>query len=191
MRLSTSLCLSAVNMAEIIRVTSEALQAQIRNLLPSQQGFGEDLQASNVIMPIIDLTPAGEGSTLRQDLQTAWDFATDHNEINNSTATLVNTPGFYKVELTMVGKIGTSASREAKLSINDGTTNQIIWQVSEAQSTTPEYGYFMSNVMTVFLRSGDSLLGQSTFNELTMNVWTRQIADVNGNFTQPLGFSTQ
>ena len=44
-------------MAQLINLTSEALQATIRRLLPSQQGFGEDLQATNVVTPIIDLTP--------------------------------------------------------------------------------------------------------------------------------------
>jgi len=56
---------------QIIRLTSEALQASIRRLLPSQQGFGLDLEATNVITPIIDLTPTAEGSELRQDLQSA------------------------------------------------------------------------------------------------------------------------
>ena len=41
---------------EIITVNSEALQTTIRDLLPSQNGFGSELQASNVITPIIDLT---------------------------------------------------------------------------------------------------------------------------------------
>ena len=58
-------------MAQITQITSEALQATIRRLLPSQQGFGEDLQASNVITPIIDLTPTAEGSSLSENLSTA------------------------------------------------------------------------------------------------------------------------
>ena len=59
---------------EVITVNSEALEAQIRDLLPSQRGFGSELQASNVILPIIDLTPTAEGSILRTDLQTALSF---------------------------------------------------------------------------------------------------------------------
>ena len=51
-------------MAQLISITSEALQATIRRLLPSQQGFGEDLQASNVITPVIDVTPTAEGLSL-------------------------------------------------------------------------------------------------------------------------------
>ena len=49
-------------MAEITSVTSEALQRKVRELLPSQRGFGEDLQAQNVIVPIVDLTRSAEGS---------------------------------------------------------------------------------------------------------------------------------
>ena len=55
---------------EIITVNSEALETQIRDLLPSQNGFGSELQASNVITPIIDLTAAAEGTGLRSDIQT-------------------------------------------------------------------------------------------------------------------------
>jgi len=85
-------------MAQIRQVVSESLQATIRDLLPSQQGFTEDLQASNVITPIIDLTPSAEGSTLQTDLQQALNFggATAHS-IANTTSTIINSPGFYRV----------------------------------------------------------------------------------------------
>ena len=53
---------------EITPITSEALQAVIRRLLPSQRGFGDDLQATNLITPIIDLTPTAEGSSI----PTSW-----------------------------------------------------------------------------------------------------------------------
>ena len=59
---------------EIITVNSEQLQATVRNLLPSQNGFGSELQATNIITPIIDLTPSAEGTVLRQDLQKALTF---------------------------------------------------------------------------------------------------------------------
>ena len=56
---------------EIITVNSEQLQTTIRNLLPSQAGFGSELQASNVITPIIDLTASAEGSSTPEFLQRA------------------------------------------------------------------------------------------------------------------------
>ena len=84
-------------MPQIINVTSEALQATIRNLLPSQAGFSEDLSATNLIQPVIDLTPTAEGSILRADLQTALDFTVAVSSVENSSATLASTAGFYRV----------------------------------------------------------------------------------------------
>ena len=59
----------------ISSVTSEALQLKLRQLLPSQQGFGTDLSASDTIIPVIDLTQAAEGSGLPSYLQTALAFS--------------------------------------------------------------------------------------------------------------------
>lgn len=56
-------------MAQVKPVTSEALQATVRRLLPSQNGFTEDLQASNVIIPTLNLTPSAEGSELPLELR--------------------------------------------------------------------------------------------------------------------------
>jgi hypothetical protein len=86
-------------MAQITRITSEALQATIRRLLPSQQGFGEDLEATNVITPIIDLTPSAEGSVLTDYLQQALAHSsqTSFNIQSAGTTNLVSTPGFYRV----------------------------------------------------------------------------------------------
>ena len=82
-------------MSQIISITSEALQATVRRLLPSQQGFGEDLQASNVILPVIDLTPTAEGSQLPNDLARSLNFggATEYAAFG-AAATLMNTPPF-------------------------------------------------------------------------------------------------
>ena len=72
-------------MPQLINVTSESLQATIRNLLPSQAGFSEDLTATNLIQPIIDLTPTAEGSILRAALQTAIDFTVEAQAAENSS----------------------------------------------------------------------------------------------------------
>jgi hypothetical protein len=65
----------------ISTVTSEALQLKLRQLLPSQQGFGTDLSASDTIIPIIDLTAAAEGSDVPEFLQRAWDSSTDYDQV--------------------------------------------------------------------------------------------------------------
>ena len=89
-------------MAQLINITSEALQATVRRLLPSQQGFGEDLQAQNVITPIIDLTPTAEGSSVPVQLQEAFFAGQASQSIRNGgTVTLVNTPGFWRVNYSI------------------------------------------------------------------------------------------
>lgn len=83
---------------EIITVNSEALETQIRDLLPSQNGFGSELQASNIITPIIDLTSAAEGSGLPFDLRTALAFGSQTAfDIANTTTVIANSPGFYRI----------------------------------------------------------------------------------------------
>ena len=83
---------------EIITVNSEALQIKIRDLLPSQNGFGSELQATNVITPIIDLTAAAEGSGLPVDLSRALAFGSQTAfDIKNTTTVIANSPGFYRI----------------------------------------------------------------------------------------------
>ena len=179
-------------MAQIIYVTSESLQAQVRQLLPSQQGFGEDLQASNVILPIIDLTSAAEGATTAQNLQTAWDDSTSLNQVNNQTTTIVSTPGFYKVDLPLMYNPSGSLTPAATIQINDGTATKIkIWQASFAITGVASATVTSDDSFVVFLRTGRTLEAFSNATSVVMNVWTRQIADVNGNLTNPLGFSPQ
>ena len=84
---------------QITRITSEALQATIRRLLPSQQGFGEDLQATNVITPIIDLTPTAEGSSVPESLQQALAYGsqTVFSQTNAGDVAIISTAGFYRI----------------------------------------------------------------------------------------------
>lgn len=179
-------------MAQIISITSESLQSQVRQLLPSQQGFGEDLQASNVILPIIDLTSAAEGATTAQNLQTAWDDSTVLNQVNNGTVNLVSTPGFYQVDLHVMYNPSATLGPAATVQINDGTATKIkIWQASFAITGVANATVSSDDRFVVFLRSGRSLEGFSAAASVVMNIWTRQIADVNGNLVNPLGFSPQ
>ena len=72
-------------------IKSSNLESKVRSLLPSQggQGAGFDLSASTQIVPIVDLTESAEGSNLRQDLQTAVDFATTRTAITNASNTTI------------------------------------------------------------------------------------------------------
>lgn len=175
-------------MAQTINITSEALQKTVRDLLPSQQGFGEDLQASNVIVPTIDLTPSAEGSVLRSDLQRALGFGTTHTQVANGTSTLVSSTGFFSVYGIMTWR-GSVTNEVGSIQLTDGLTTKVLWEANILGSGSPDVTHLSQEIdFTAYLRAGDSLTCTSSAAVITFNVTTRQIADVNGNLTNPLGF---
>ena len=178
-------------MSQVINITSEALQATVRALLPSQQGFGEDLQASNVIVPTIDLTPTAEGSILRSDLQRAFGFGTSFLNTANNTETIASTPGFY----ALIGTVSwedANFNRLAEIEVDDGTTQQRIYKLDVLGGTPGNIdNRIIAFDFTVFLRAGDTLTQTTSSPLVIMNTASRQIADVNGNLINPLGFVSQ
>lgn len=175
-------------MAQITRITSEALQATIRRLLPSQIGFGEDLQATNVITPIIDVTPTAEGSQLPADLQQAVSFGAATSFLTqNTTQTLITTTGFYRIIGTAALQISASTGKNALFEINDGSTDKIVWALSSSTGIANEI-VAQSFDFIVFLRAGDSFKAEASAG-CTMRGSTRQIADVYGNTVNPSGFT--
>lgn len=179
-------------MPEITTITSESLQAEVRRLLPSQRGFGQDLEAQNVIVPIVDLTPSAEGSSLREDLQTAPSLnGITAIELNGSgIITVVDTPGFYKYT-TVMGILtdNASAAYTVTIQLRDSSTSRNLHKLSnrpDASGQEPQYlnisGYF-------FLNAGEScrVINTGTDSFLQFSVW--QVADVNGNLVNPSGFT--
>ena len=179
-------------MAQIRPITSEALEKVIRDLLPSQNGFTEDLQAQNVIVPILDVTAAAEGSQVGQNLQTAWDFSTGNAAINNTTATLISNTGFWQVgALYSQDNVGTAVTPLANIFIDDGASTKIIWQITSVNGGSAVEASILSTTFVVFLRAGDTLKGFTSSTRSTLDIWYRQIADINGTLTNPLGFTPQ
>lgn len=182
-------------MAQIINITSEALQATIRRLLPSQQGFGEDLQASNVIQPIIDLTPTAEGSILPVNLQTALAFDSQTSfRAENSVAVVANSPGFYRIfGSSVVRDVGSGVASEAKLSMSDGTSFRTIWSNTvNGITTTTTFGISSLNIdVTVFLQAGEDLRVTSNATNTVIAGSIRQVATVTGELVNPAGYVSQ
>ena len=175
-------------MPEITSVTSEALQATIRRLLPSQQGFGNDLQATNLITPVIDLTPTAEGSVLQPTLQQAVAFGNASAfSVFNATTTIINTTGFFRITC-VVNLQGTGADQNADLRMTDGATTKVVWSsfITSAFSSTVNPS---SNLdLVVFVNSGESV-DWSCSNHAIARGSVRQIADKQGNLVNPTGFT--
>ena len=176
-------------MPELISITSEALQATIRRLLPSQQGFGQDLQATNLITPIIDLTPTAEGSVLPGYLQTAFAFGGLTNvSVTNTTTTITGTPGFYRVFGTVDYRtFSTGSAAEGRIFVSNGLgTKDIVrneFLIGNSSTANQQFDF------NVFLRAGDSLQVTSPNVDVIYNLHASQIASVTGDLIPPSGFT--
>ena len=176
-------------MSQIINITSEALQATMRRLLPSQQGFGEDLQASNVILPVIDVTPTAEGSQLAPALQNALSFgsATAFRS-QNSTATIANSPGFYRV-FGSATLLQANPAANLFLNISDGASSKTLWGLDSDTSPNVEVFAAINFDFTIFLDTNITLTMVSNNIRATAVGSSYQVADRYGNLSNPAGFT--
>jgi hypothetical protein len=165
-------------------IKSTVLEDKINQLLPSQGGAaaGVDLSASTTIIPIVDLTESAEGSSLRQDLQTAISFASERTFINNASNTVIlNTTGFFRVRVFSSNETGAS---QGTLNIFDGTTSKNIFEYYPETDTIDT----VQDDFIIFLRAGDSLRGSAEV-KCQLTVYTYQIATITGQLVNPLGFT--
>ena len=174
---------------ELATVTSETLQAKIRTLLPSQDGFGADLAAQNVIVPIVDLTEAAEGSSVPQILQTALAFGSQTVfNVSNTTTTIINTTGFYRVNAVSSVE-ASSGDILTALELTDGATTKTVWSHEATGSGSPDSFSSIQVDLVFFLAAGESLIARTNNTSSTIIGSHRQIADVNGNLVNPSGFT--
>ena len=174
-------------MTQIIPIVSEALQATVRRLLPSQSGFGEDLQASNVIVPIVNLTPSAEGTELRSDLQRSLDFTTTHKRATTSDNDVGST-GFNFVYFSSYNTSGTT-NRSVEIKISTGLSSNTIFKCTVPAGNNPQ-NQFISPILTIFVPAGYTLSVVPEA-DLVTDVTTRQLATVNGILVDPNGYTPQ
>lgn len=167
-------------------IKSQLLEDKVNQLLPSQGGAaaGVDLSASTTIIPIVDLTESAEGSSLRQDLQTSLSLTTiTAFNVSNTTSTLVNTTGYYRVFGNFNGNSTTGAARTADFNLTDGITSKRIKRFAiEPSNSAPviiDYDFI------VFLEAGESLTATTNNANCNLSGNTRQLADISGNLINP------
>lgn len=179
-------------MPQITSITSEALQATIRRLLPSQQGFGDDLQATNLITPIIDLTPSAEGSEVPAYLQQALslDSQTVFNQNGSGSTTIVNTPGFFRVVGVAAMTSNPGSVEEITLTLTDGTTTKKVWgwQCNVGNNNLNSFSQQID--LNFFLNPGESLSINCDAQCVAIGS-ARQIATSTGVLVSPAGFTPQ
>lgn len=175
----------------ISSVTSETLQAKLRQLLPSQQGFGTDLSAQDTIVPIIDLTAAAEGSDVGQNLQTALAYGSSTTfRVTNASTVLINTPGFWQIVGTSTLE-STAGGHFTSFDIDDGLAAKLVWGHEQlATANTGEFQTIQYNLV-FYLNAGESINGVASTSLAVLTGSSRQIATSNGTLVNPAGFTPQ
>jgi len=174
-------------MAQDFTIKSQLIEDKINQLLPSTGGFqaGVDFTASAMAIPIVDLTETAEGSSLRQDLQTALSHSTANTfQVSNTTTTVINTTGYYRCTATVYFEQQAQDNTAVSFIITDGTTAKTIQGFKAATIN-------VTNIVVVpydfnfFLAAGDSFQVSTNEADAIVTGSVRQIADINGNLTSP------
>tara|TARA_Y100001951_G_C11225809_1_gene231633 strand:- start:47 stop:580 length:534 start_codon:yes stop_codon:yes gene_type:complete len=177
-------------LAQEFVIKSPQIEDKINQLLPSQGGFqaGVDFSASTMVVPVVNVTEAAEGSQLRQDLQSSLSLGsvTSFNIFSATTTTLINTTGYYRVYGGVSISRTAGANNQATFELTDGTTTKNIWAMrfGSAASTVNDTGFWTVDFI-VKLEAGDSLTATSTGASCVIKGCTRQLADISGNLTNP------
>jgi hypothetical protein len=176
--------------SEVKSIASESLEAAYRALTPSQSGFTQDLQASNTIIPILDLTNSAGTGTVPTYLQTALAFGSQTSfDFAATTTVLANTAGFWRFYGVISVTSNSGGGQNATFDISDGLSSKQLYKLNaNAVSGGLENLIFD---FTVFLRSGDSVSATSDNAALKISGSYRQVADVNGVLVNPSGFTPQ
>jgi len=171
-------------------VTSEALQLKLRQLLPSQQGFGTDLSASDTIIPIIDLTAAAEGSDVPSYLQTALAFGSQTVfQAQNNSVVVAQTPGFYRVTAFISMESNVTSSIPANFTLSDGVSSKEVFEALGVGGTAGVLSNFID--FNIFLTAGENCTAVSGSSDVFIRGSSRQIATANGVLVAPAGFNPQ
>jgi hypothetical protein len=170
---------------QLISITSEAIQAQIRRLLPSQQGFGIDMEASSVITPIIDITPAAEGSQLPIQLQQAL-TGTQRTlvTVDSSSQTFSVGTGFWRFVGQNTQQVSNTTQRINRIRIG---ANTVIYNLIPTGGINGEV-VVQDYDLIFYLQQGEDF----EFVADTGCAWggsLRQVADRYGTLVDPAGFT--
>lgn len=167
-------------MAQEFTIKSPNIEDKINQLLPSQGGAGAgvDISASTMVIPVVDLTESAEGSVLRQDLQSALSYDSVTSFFcNNSTVTIANTPGYWRVFGN--ASHGGTASVTA-LDLFDGTTSKgLVNFVGTGTASSTLFDFIVK------LEAGDSVRASTNVGANFISGSTRQIADITGTLVNP------
>lgn len=168
---------------------SEDFQRAFRNQFPAQQSSGRDLHVSDVVIPVVDFTPTASGASLPENLRQSR----NGNTVNTGliqTDTGANDitgvgAGFWALNQTF----NSTGDMYGRIQIVDGVDTYRLSELSGLASATVN----QSENFIMYLPAGftaQTFLAVTSGN-LKWNVYCTQLADVNGNLKEPLGYFPQ
>ena len=171
---------------------SEDFQRAFRNQFPSQVSSGRDLHVSDVVVPVVDFTPTASGASLPLNLRFAINNSvTKITAQSSATADFITTTGFYKVYFSFINENDGSDLSFSFNEIATGTSKTVYTVRSGAasgQSDTYNQEYI------IYIPAGFKVkysFSEGTGATARADMFYYQIADVNGNLTNPFGYSPQ
>lgn len=147
--------------------------------------------AQNVIVPIIDLTAAAEGTTVPELLQTSIAFGSQTAVLaQNGTVVAANTTGFWRLIGVAAVEPNSGVANSITITMTDGLSVKTVWGL-QITNTSPNGITHEQVDLTFWLAAGESVSVVSTRVDATFNGSIRQIGDSNGVLVNPSGFSPQ
>jgi hypothetical protein len=175
-----------------IPFVSEDFQRAFRNQFPAQTSTGRDLHVSDVVVPIVDFTPTSSGASLPQNLRFANSSGTSYflTDSDITRQDLITNSGFHLIEGNFTAQVSGTEHANMDMQLEDKATSSLIslLYLAELYSgggvSTFSFIAFLTpeNKITI-----DTNLAVSS-TRLRCFVKHQQIADVNGNLTNPIGY---
>jgi hypothetical protein len=172
-------------LAQEFTIKSTAIEDKINQLLPSQGGFqpGVDFSASTMVIPIVDLTETAEGSTVREDLQTALSFSnTTFQETISTTDTPITTTGYWSLLINSTITGNNANYINTRIEVTDGVTDKTIFRHNFPITSG---SVSISQKLIIKLSAGESIKQSTNNGQAIIDVTYRQVADLNGNLIDP------
>ena len=168
-------------------IVNEALQKDFRDNFPSQISSGRDLHVSDVIVPVVDFSTSTAITGLQTNLQQAFDFNITTFDVANTTTTIINNTGFFRViALFNAQPLGSSTGA---LQLTDGTTTKKIFEQNYGHNGSGNGIQDQLIDIIVFIKAGVSLQATSSSTEVKIIGSSRQIADISGTLVNPDGYT--
>lgn len=180
-------------MAKSYPIRSEGIEAEFRRLLPAQAGneVATDLLASDTIIPVVNITGAAEGQALREDLQVAADGSSSAGAlVGAGFYDWISTSGFWLIRGVI--QIDPSVANNESATFITSTPSSFVFSTGPALGTGASLvEYVQIPPRVVFIRPGETLRTNQTGASVVTTLNYRQIADLYGNLSDPLGFQFQ